>query len=126
MIRLARYLHGLPGYRIEPIRTFRSSDDRAYTEVCEGFDKLLDKNDAAKSTDRINFLLLKVHHNGSPICQILEAPGEHYFDPNNPKAQFQPYINRIISSNNMIIWLIFVELSSSALNMGTEKRRNYV
>ena len=119
MVRLTRYLNS-QGYNVSPIKSFRPSDDSHYQDMCDGFNAMINSDDAAKSTNQISFMLLKVLNNGKTICQILEAPGEHYFNP--PKSDFLPYINTIIASNNPKIWLIFVESDWK----DASDRRNYV
>jgi DNA polymerase III delta prime subunit len=120
LIRLTRYLIS-QGYTVEPIRSFRPSTDVHYQEMCDGFNAMINNNDAATSTNRISFMLVAVRKNGKPLCQILEAPGEYYFngDPNTP---FPTYVNAIIRSNNRKIWTIFVEPNWS----DATPRANYV
>jgi len=57
LIRLTRYLRGKDGFKVEPIRSFRPAYDRNYHDICENFDALIDSDDAARSTSRINFIL---------------------------------------------------------------------
>ena len=57
---------------------------------------------------KISFMLVKVSKNGRTICQILEAPGEYYFNPKAPRSQFPRYFNAIKSSKNRKIWTIMV------------------
>lgn len=108
LVRLTRYLKK-EGYKISPIETFRPSDDKSYKEMCKNYDKMISQNDAAKSTGLINFMLVEILKNGKRICQILEAPGEGYFDPADPKRAFRNYVNTIINCNNRKIWCIIVE-----------------
>ena len=80
--------------------------------MCEKFNDLLYDRYAAEKTDGLNFMLLYVYHNGRPILQILEAPGEHYYNPNDknePRGQFLPYIQNIINSKNRKIWIYLTE-----------------
>ncbi len=123
MIRLARYLKS-KGYSISPVTSFRPSTDTHYKDMCDQFDQMVYSEKAAEGTDRINFMLVKVSKNGRPICQILEAPGEHYFDPKNPKAQFPKYISNIINCNNRKIWAIVVESDNTA-GMDDVQRKQY-
>ena len=108
LVRLTRYLRE-NGYTITPIRTFRPTYDSNYTDICDNFDIMMNQDDAAKSTGRISFMLVKVSKNGRTICQILEAPGEYYFNPKAPKSPFPKYFNAIKSSRNRKIWTILVE-----------------
>ena len=108
LVRLTRYLRE-NGYTITPIRTFRPTYDSNYTNICDNFDIMMNQDDAAKSTGRISFMLVKVSKNGRTICQILEAPGEYYFNPKAPKSSFPKYFNAIKSSRNRKIWTILVE-----------------
>lgn len=111
LIRLSLYLQSLD-YTIEPIRTFRPGHDKNYKAICDGFNNMVCSPWAAELTKGLNFMLLKVSKRGKPVCQILEAPGEYYFNPNNPKEplkSFVGYIERIISSSNKKIWINIVE-----------------
>lgn len=122
LIRLARFLKD-NGYMVEPDKSFRDSQDPGYKKLCEDFDSFLSSNRAADSTSRISFLLAVVRNSaGTPICQILEAPGEHYYNPGATTTSYPPYVNAIISSQNRKLWAVMLEP-----NWGTsEIRRMYV
>ena len=121
LIRLARYLKA-KDYTVTPIRSFRPSYDTNYNEICEKFDSMVNQDDAAKSTDKISFMLVRVTKNGRTICQILEAPGELYFDPKFPKAEFPRYLNAITNCDCRKIWTVLVEPDW----LNESDRRNYV
>jgi len=70
---------------------------------------MITQNDAAESTNVISFMLVEVMKNGTRLCQILEAPGEFYFNPYDPEAPFPAYVNNIINAVNRKIWCIMVE-----------------
>lgn len=110
LIRLTRYLRKL-GYQVEPDRTFRPSISSHYQKMCNEFDKNINSNNMpGEGTGVISFMLIKVmNENGEPICQILEAPGEHYFDAGNPKNPFPRYINEICVITNPKTWVFIVE-----------------
>ena len=110
LVRLTRFLNKR-GYKISPIRTFRSNDDPNYVEICkpENFSKIINSPDAANSTANVSFMLVEVIKNGKRLCQILEAPGEYYFNPNDPSMPFPSYVNTIIASDNRKLWAIMVE-----------------
>ena len=118
LIRLTRYLQG-QGYTVEPVRSFRPAYDKKYSDMCDNFDSIICSDDAAKSTDKINFMLVQVLYKGKPLCQILEGPGESYFNPEEPNAEFPRYVNAIINSSNRKIWAINEK-------MPIEARRHYV
>ena len=123
LIRLTRYLRE-KNYTVSPIPTFRPSRDGHYKQMCNEFNEMVWSEDAAESTKLINFMLLNVSQNGHPICQILEAPGEHYFNSNEAFAAngFPRYIQNIINGNLRRIWLFFVEPNW----LEEEDRHNYV
>lgn len=110
LVRLTRYLRDM-NYEVLPVRTFRPSMDNHYKRMCEGFTDMVYSDDAADSTSQISFMLLQVAQKGRPICQILEAPGEHYFTAKESSSNksFPRYINNIINNNNRKIWLFLVE-----------------
>ena len=110
LVRLTRYLKTKGGYTVAPIRTFRPESDTNYGDICTNFDSMINDDNAAASTQRISFMLVEVIKNGKRLCQILEAPGEFYFDPEKTKQnEFPNYVNKIIASNNRKIWTIMVE-----------------
>ena len=93
LVRLTRYLQS-EGYIISPIREFRPSSDKNYDEICDNFDTMINSANAAASTNRVSFMLVDVlNKNGRSLCQILEAPGEHYFNPEKPRNGFPSYVN---------------------------------
>lgn len=113
MIRLSRYLKK-QGYTIMPNRNFRPAYDKNYTQMCDEFNSVVNSDMAAPGNDRMAFMLLTVYKGGKPVCQIVEAPGEHYFDP-NPKASkhfkntFPKYIFGLITASNRKVWAIMLE-----------------
>ena len=109
LVRLTRYLQQ-NGYSVSPIRSFRPSKDTHYAKMCTDYNRLVASDNAADSTDMISFMLLEVlDSTGRRVCQILEAPGEYYFSPDDPKAKFPAYVNTIKNSKNRKIWLCMVE-----------------
>lgn len=110
LVRLARWFKDShSGYMVRPIRTFRLSYDENYTDICKNFDNMIDSDDAARSTERINFMLVEVLKGGCRICQILEAPGEYYFDRKAPNAPYPAFVNTIINERVRKIWCVIVE-----------------
>lgn len=122
LVRLTRYLQS-EGYIISPIRTFRPASDTNYDDICRNFDVMINSNNAAASTNRVSFMLVDVlNKNGRSLCQILEAPGEHYFELKEPNKEFPAYVNTIIQSSNRKIWMIMLEPEWE----DTQDRKNYV
>ncbi len=121
LIRMARWLKE-QNYVIKPVKGFRPSDDENYKKQCDDFDEKIVKTTASGGTALMEFMLIDVLKGGNKICQMLEAPGELYFDPRNPKAPFPPYLEEIISKNNQKIWTIFIEPDWKE----DEIRRSYV
>lgn len=121
LIRLARYLTQ-KGYSLRPVRTLRPASDVAYQKLCDNFSEMVNNPVAARATDLISFLLVCVMKNGKVLCQILEAPGEHYYDPNNPQSPFPTYLNQIFNDNMRKIWTILLETEW----MGQRERDGYV
>ncbi len=121
LVRMARFLKS-EGYTIAPVRTFRPAKDTNYGKICDTFNETVNSDDAAKGTDLVSFMLAEVLKEGRTVCQILEAPGEHYFDLGNPNNEFPRYVNEIINSKNRKVWAIIVEPDWE----NAEDRRNYV
>ncbi|MDE6871356.1 MAG: hypothetical protein K2J62_04440 [Bacteroidales bacterium] len=124
LVRLTRFLRS-QGYRVEPDRVFRSANSSAYQEMCDKFDETITNDNAAGGTSVIGFMLVTIRdNNGNPICQILEAPGEHYFDEDNRTSPFPRYINEILAMKNRRTWVFIVERNwkdSSVRNAYAEK-----
>lgn len=125
LIRLCRFLVS-NGYRVEPVRSFRPSYDSNYQHVCESFNTMINSDMAQEGTTLINFMLVEVSRNGHPLCQLLEAPGEHYFKPKEPNNPFPAYINAISSSHNRKLWGFFIEPDHTNSQIDHEDRLNYV
>ncbi len=109
LVRLTRYLKK-NDYKVEPDKLFRKGDSAYYEEMCSKFYESIYSDVAAASTNVMSFMLIKVMDKwGKPICQILEAPGEHYFDDKNVKIPFPRYINNIHQKSNAKTWIFIVE-----------------
>jgi GTPase SAR1 family protein len=91
LVRLSRWLQN-NGYSIEPVRDFRPSNSKHYEKMCDEFSQNIYRSTAQDSTSVLNFMLAEVSKDGKSICQILEAPGEHYFDEKKPNMDFPTYI----------------------------------
>lgn len=111
LVRLARYLRKL-GYTVKADTTFKADD--TYKERCEKFHKNLNTTEALLGNALNEFLMVKVINHGTTVCQILEAPGEHYFNPKKPEEisarNFRPYLTQIIRNlPNRKIWIYITE-----------------
>jgi GTPase SAR1 family protein len=108
-IRLTRWLRA-HYYHVEPDRNFRPSNSEFYKKMCDSFDENVNSDYAAGHIHLCNFMLIKVSDKyGEPICQILEAPGDHYFDDKYPNMEFPLYIYKICTTYNPKIWMFIVE-----------------
>lgn len=121
LIRLVRYLQE-QNYTVVPEKTFRPTSDKHYEQLCANFDTMINSNTAAESTSNISFMLVKVFRKGKPICQLLEAPGEYYFKPDEPCRPYPPYVQQIITSPNRKVWAVMLEPDWN----DSEPRTNYV
>lgn len=111
LLRMIRFLE-TNGYTVIPEYVFRPSTDKHYKRMCDNLKNMVYSPYTPGGTDIISFMLVKVmDQNGKPVCQILEAPGEHYFNDKQPNsnADFPTYINAIISSPNRKTWVFFTE-----------------
>ena len=108
-IRLTRYLV-TQGYMVIPDPIFRPSSDKKYREQCENFGKFCYGDYAPCDID---YMLLKVmDRNGRFVCQVLELPGEFYFDPDNfhENSEMSPALERLMNLRNPKIWIFMLEL----------------
>lgn len=110
LIRLTKYLEGM-GYNVVPDPIFRPDSDTHYQRMCREFSTIAHSDFAAVGNDVMSFMLVKViSPSGRTLCQILEAPGEHYFDADIPNRPFPAYINNISRSiKNRKTWVFIVE-----------------
>lgn len=109
LVRLSRFLRK-NGYTIIVDRTFRGG--ASYEKMCNEFDAKMSSTDALQGNANTDFILVKIVKNGKTICQLLEAPGEHYFDEQNIRStdEFPPYMIQIMDSlPNRKIWIFITE-----------------
>lgn len=108
LVRLSSWLHD-NGYTVKPDKTFKSG--RKYSERCDKFLRQLDTKTALSGTALNEFLLVKIIKDGRTVCQILEAPGEHYFNKDDVSvSNFPPYMTRIIKTlPNRKLWVFITE-----------------
>lgn len=119
LLRMIRFLEQ-HNHQVIPEAVFRPQTDRHYTKMCAGLKDMAYSKYAPGGTDIISFMLVKVidQLNNRTVCQILEAPGEHYFD-GSADLSFPRYINAIRVAPNRKVWVFFVEQ-----NWGSESERN--
>ncbi len=123
LIRLTRYLRE-NGFNVEPVRDFRPTNSAFYQECCDEFDNFVNSDVAPPSTGKLNFLLLNVTKNGNSICQILEAPGEHFFNKSSQNEEFPTYIHSVANNSLSKVWIFFLEKGweSDGIRSGYAKR----
>lgn len=108
LLRIIRFLEG-HDYSVVPEAVFRPKSDRHYARMCTILKNQAYDSYAPLPTDVISFMLVKVlDRGGNPVCQILEAPGEHYFDGTS-NLDFPTYINQVRTTSNRKVWVFFVE-----------------
>lgn len=108
LMRMIRFLEG-HDYQVIPEEVFRPKTDKHYAKMCANLKEMVYDQYTPGGTDIISFMLVKVlDPSGHPLCQILEAPGEHYFDGSSALT-FPTYINAIRTASNRKVWVFFVE-----------------
>ena len=108
LLRMIRYLEQ-HNHRVEAEPLFRPKTDRHYTRMCAELKDMAYNQYTPGGNDVISFMLVKVLNDvGKPVCQILEAPGEHYFD-GGVDSEFPRYIKDICENSNRKVWVFFVE-----------------
>ena len=107
LLRLCKFLSS--SYSIEIDQAFRS--DPNYSQAVKAFDEQRAETLLApNSTDNIDFLLLNVSHKGSSFCQILEAPGEHFFPLGaDSRTDYPHYLHRLFQSSIRKTFVLFFE-----------------
>ena len=105
--RVIRYLRKSGDFTsIEPERTFRPANDKDYQADCDDFNNFVTRQ--TKEAGTTGYMLVNVIDT-EVKCRLLEAPGEYYFDPENPEKDYPVYMNTIMGAPNPRIWCIFVE-----------------
>jgi hypothetical protein len=108
LLRLCNYIHR---YDIRPDEGFRT-DRESYQRTITAFETLRrDPQFAPGLTGVVDFLLLNVTYDGNNFCQILEAPGEHFYDRGRPNDVYPRYMNRILDAEYRKIFVFFFELN---------------
>lgn len=122
LLRMIRFLQtpssphsGNHTYVVEADPLFRPKSDIHFEKMCRGLQDMAYSPYAPGANDDISFMLVKVLDGGEPVCQILEAPGEHYFDGTG-NMTFPTYINAIRLSPNPKKWVFFVEQDWGDIN----------
>ena len=109
LIRLTQYLWK-KGYQVVPVKSFRPPYDKQYNAICESYSTMCHSQYAVARTMGCNLLLVKVvDRQGRTVCQLMDAPGQWYFDRNIPQMRLPACINRIARLPNKHVWLFFVE-----------------
>ncbi|MDE6824745.1 MAG: hypothetical protein K2J27_08505 [Duncaniella sp.] len=125
LVRLARFLRK-KGYTVKADPTFKSDD--TYKARCKQFQQNLNTTEALQGNALNEFLMIKVINHGSTICQILEAPGEHYFNPKKPEEvstrNFRPYLTEII--RNLMNRKIWVFITEAEWNVHSSVKDSYI
>jgi hypothetical protein len=113
LVRLAHYLRKQMKFRVEPFEKFRPDYDTNYKEVCVKFNNLIGSDKAAESTPNMSFMLINVRDkHGNLIVQLLEAPGELYYNPgreDEPNVDFPRPVKVIQASSQRKIWCYMLE-----------------
>jgi hypothetical protein len=110
LLRLCSFITAA-SYNVEVDRTFRSDND--HSKAATEFERQRrEEIFAPLNTGAIDFLLLNVTLEGAAYCQILEAPGEHFFPKDSTLEVSHPfYLQRIFQSPARKIFALFFEAS---------------
>ncbi|MDO5395417.1 MAG: ATP-binding protein [Bacteroidales bacterium] len=111
LMRMIRFLEKYE-YQVIPEEVFRPKTDRHYARMCANLKKMVYDQNMPEGAHTINFMLVRVlNPAGRPVCQILKAPGEHYFNCYRSAVPnlFHKYIDDIRTAPNRKTWVFFVE-----------------
>ncbi len=124
LLRLCNYLSK---YTISVDSRFRS-DREEYQKTIDAFDSLRDNTKfAPAATGLVNFLMLNVNYNGVRVCQVLEAPGEHFFDLQRSKTrEFQPYLNSIFANERRKVFIFCFSLGMFEADSEMERYNHHI
>jgi len=119
LLRLSTYINK---YDISLDENFRT-DKAEYKKTVDAFKRIRQNLQfAPAATGNIDFLLLNVTYQGNRFCQILEAPGEHYFNAENPNKEYPTYLNQILNADYPKVFIFFFELN---MFKSDQDRKNY-
>lgn len=107
LLRFCHYIRKQQDCKIRPNPDFW--DNTRYAKSTERFEEMLmTQRYAPDATGEVDFLLLDVMRKGRRFCQILEAPGEHFFDTSNPQRHNYPsYLKQIFMADYKKIFFFF-------------------
>lgn len=108
LLRLSRYLE-CRGLIINSDPILRPAGDSYYMRRCEHFCGWACLNLSPGDICSYRIMLVKVIHQGKPICQILKLLGEHCFDDIDVHRPFPAYFNAITNIPNRKVRVFFVE-----------------
>lgn len=122
LVRLAKYLRS-KGYAIDPDTSFVGTDQ--YVQDCNEFKSKLSTDIALDGT--VKHLLVSIRDkDGNKISQLLEAPGEDFFNPTDPRHPIPTYLNTIMASPNRKTYVIILDLDSKfSLRVHLRERELY-
>lgn len=122
LVRLFRFLSE-HHYIIEPDPFFRSMHDERYQKTCEYFRNQIFSTFASSGTANRDSILIKVlNKSGMPLLQVIDLPGEFFFNSILGHKDFNHQISTIFSTFNPHIWIIFIELGWGNIDI----RQRYV
>jgi len=100
LLRLANYLRKNENISMSINDEFRK--DLEYESTISKFENaMINIKTNPPRTGGVDFCLVDVRKKTELKCQILEAPGEHYFRPENPtQKQFNNYLDTILFNSN--------------------------
>ena len=119
LVRLAKFLRN-SGFIIEPDTSFVGTDQ--YVKDCSEFKSKLSTDIALDGT--VKHLLVSVRDKDrNKIAQLLEAPGEDFFNPQAPTHPIPTYLNTIMASQNRKTYVIILDLDSKFSLRNHQKER---
>ena len=124
LVRLAKYLR-THGFTVKTDETFLNTDK--YREDCAEFNVKLNTNIALKGS--VTYLLVSVYWKGKEIAKLLEAPGEHFYDPDSESGKVnnyrvEPYLAAIMASPNPKSYVLLLDLDSEISFRNDSSRRD--
>lgn len=121
LIRLTSYIEKYEECEVEIDHGFRSGN--SYANTIREFESIRNKHEFSPArTGELSFLLLKVTKNGSNFCEILEAPGEHFFNLKELQNSYPTYLNDIFQDNTKKVFVFFFE----SIMFGEESNRKQI
>lgn len=134
LMSLVEYVRSNTSYSVAPDMDY-NADDPNYVNNCNVFKKILDQTaNLGLNTPKpvlpgtLNEILVDIYDKGDgKKLRLLEAPGEHFFDVNDPDKGMANYLNAVISTGqnaHPVYYVMLLDLYTMYGNSPLQRNNN--